>query len=62
MVIKPRNSFTDGALRRLVPQTNIAKKKSALSMSLMNIGSGRGGSGLFKRMSGLQSVDEEGRH
>ena len=61
VVIKPRNGFTDNALRRLVPQTNVREKKAALSQSLQNIG-GLRGSGLFRTTSGMPAdLVEEGQ-
>ena len=61
VVIKPRNDFTDGALRLVTPKIDLRKKKESLSMSLINIGgAGRASSGMFK-MSG-RVAQEEGRH
>ena len=47
-VLKPRNHFSNSVLRKVVPQTDIRKKKESLSMSMINMGgSGRSGSRLF---------------
>ena len=39
VVIKPRNNFSSTALRRVVPHTDLKKKKESLSLSLINMGS-----------------------
>ena len=59
VVIKPRNNFSNSALRCVVPQTDLKKKKESLSMSLINMGSGgRAQSRLFISSTNEQ---EEGR-
>ena len=48
VVMKPRNTFSNGALRRVVPPIDLRKKKESLSMSMINMGSsGRFESRLF---------------
>ena len=37
-VLKPRNHFSNSVLRKVVPQTDIRKKKESLSMSMINMG------------------------
>jgi len=37
VVIKPRTNFTSSALRRVVPQTDLKKKRESLTMSMINI-------------------------
>lgn len=37
VVIKPRTNFTNNALRRAVPQTNLNKKRENLTQSMINI-------------------------
>jgi len=41
VVIKPRNNYSSNALRRAVPRTDLNKKRESLSMSMINIGTGR---------------------
>ena len=61
VVVKPRNNFSNSALRRVVPQMDLKKKKESLTMSMINISSG-GGSRLFVSNSNNNSKDEGGRH
>ena len=60
VVVKPRNNFSNSALRRVVPQIDLKKKKESLTMSMINISSG-GGSRLFVSNSN-NNGGEEGRH
>ena len=40
VIFKPRNNFSNSALRRVAPATDLKKKKESLSMSMINLGSG----------------------
>ena len=60
VVVKPRNNFSNSALRRVMPQMDLKKKKESLTMSMINISSG-GGSRLFVSNSN-SNQREEGRH
>ena len=60
VVVKPRNMFSNSALRRVVPSIDLKKKKESLTMSMINITSG-GGSRLFVSNDN-NNRDSEGRH
>ena len=63
IVKKPRNNYSNSALRRVVPQTDLKKKKESLTMSMINMGSGgRSQSRLFNSSSNVVNAGEEGRH
>ena len=54
IVKKPRNNYSNSALRRVVPQTDLKKKKENLTQSMINMGSsGRTPSRLFNSSSNV---------
>jgi len=62
VVIKPRNHFSNSALRRVVPQTDLKKKKESLSMSLNNLGTGGRSQSRFFQGNQSSESGETNRH